>query len=86
MASPGRLTVPIIFVQLVSELLFLFIEDPLGDDAQALIWDVSNMHRPVDDPILAYSAGGEVSQVHWGAAHTNWIAIVFNKSLEILRV
>ncbi|PIO62589.1 hypothetical protein TELCIR_15848 [Teladorsagia circumcincta] len=31
----------------------------LGDDAQALIWDLQNMPRPVEDPILAYSAGGE---------------------------
>ncbi|RCN45233.1 WD domain, G-beta repeat protein [Ancylostoma caninum] len=31
-----------------------------SDDAQALIWDLQNMPRPVEDPILAYSAGGEV--------------------------
>ncbi|CAI4223436.1 unnamed protein product [Auanema sp. JU1783] len=57
-----------------------------GDDSQALIWDISGIPRPIDDPILAYSAGGEVNQVHWGAAHNNWISICFNKSLEILRV
>ncbi|KAJ1353406.1 hypothetical protein KIN20_010026 [Parelaphostrongylus tenuis] len=57
-----------------------------SDDAQALIWDLQNMPRPVEDPILAYSAGGEVNQVHWGPAHNNWICICFNKSLEILRV
>ncbi|VDM60881.1 unnamed protein product [Angiostrongylus costaricensis] len=56
-----------------------------SDDAQALIWDLQNMPRPVEDPILAYSAGGEVNQVHWGPAHNNWICICFNKSLEILR-
>lgn len=32
----------------------------LGDDHQALIWDVSSLPRPVEDPILAYQAGGEV--------------------------
>ncbi|GMR57151.1 hypothetical protein PMAYCL1PPCAC_27346, partial [Pristionchus mayeri] len=57
-----------------------------GDDKQALIWDVQCMPRPVDDPILAYTAGGEVNQVHWGAVHKNWISICFNKTLEILRV
>ncbi|CAJ0939050.1 unnamed protein product, partial [Mesorhabditis belari] len=57
-----------------------------GDDQQALIWDVQCMPRPVDDPILAYSAGGEVNQVHWGSVHNNWICICFNKTLEILRV
>lgn len=32
----------------------------LGDDNQALIWDIHSMPRPVDDPILAYQAEGEV--------------------------
>ena len=32
-----------------------------GDDSQALIWDLQHAPRPVEDPILAYSAGGEVS-------------------------
>uniref|UniRef100_A0A1I7XIS2 WD_REPEATS_REGION domain-containing protein n=1 Tax=Heterorhabditis bacteriophora TaxID=37862 RepID=A0A1I7XIS2_HETBA len=31
-----------------------------ADDAQALIWDVHEMPRPVEDPILAYQAAGEV--------------------------
>ncbi|KHN82847.1 DDB1- and CUL4-associated factor 7 [Toxocara canis] len=57
-----------------------------GDDHQALIWDVSSMPRPVEDPILAYQAAGEVNQVHWSAAHTDWICICFGKCLEILRV
>ncbi|CAJ0582288.1 unnamed protein product, partial [Mesorhabditis spiculigera] len=57
-----------------------------GDDNQALIWDVSALPRVVEDPILAYQAGGEVSQVHWGSVHNNWICICFNKTLEILRV
>ncbi|CAB02115.1 WD_REPEATS_REGION domain-containing protein [Caenorhabditis elegans] len=57
-----------------------------GDDSQALIWDLQQVPRPVDDPILAYSAGGEVNQIHWGPVHSNWIAICFNKTLEILRV
>uniref|UniRef100_A0A914S394 Uncharacterized protein n=1 Tax=Parascaris equorum TaxID=6256 RepID=A0A914S394_PAREQ len=33
----------------------------LGDDNQALIWDIHSMPRPVDDPILAYQAEGEVN-------------------------
>ncbi|CAB3398921.1 unnamed protein product [Caenorhabditis bovis] len=57
-----------------------------ADDAQALIWDIQHIPRPVEDPILAYSAAGEVNQVHWGFVHSNWICICFNKSLEILRV
>ena len=31
-----------------------------AEDSQALIWDVHQIPRPVDDPILAYTAAGEV--------------------------
>ncbi|PAV81758.1 hypothetical protein WR25_17500 [Diploscapter pachys] len=33
-----------------------------GDDSMALIWDVHELPRPIDDPILAYQAGGEVKE------------------------
>ncbi|CAD6193636.1 unnamed protein product [Caenorhabditis auriculariae] len=56
-----------------------------SDDKQALIWDVTHIPRPVDDPILAYTAEGEVNQVHWGPVHSNWICICFEKCMEILR-
>ena len=36
---------------------------PLADDQQALIWDIQQMPRPIDDPILAYRADGEINQV-----------------------
>lgn len=32
----------------------------LAEDCQALIWDVHQIPRAVEDPILAYAAGGEV--------------------------
>ncbi|VDK85311.1 unnamed protein product [Litomosoides sigmodontis] len=57
-----------------------------GGDSQALIWDVHTMPRPVDDPILAYQAGGEINQVHWAAAFPDWISICYRNMLEILRV
>ncbi|CAG5107518.1 Oidioi.mRNA.OKI2018_I69.chr1.g3365.t2.cds [Oikopleura dioica] len=61
----------------------------VGDDKQALIWDIQQMPRAID-PILAYSAGGEINSVQWGALYNDWIAITYNSStsgfLEILRV
>jgi len=45
------------------------------------------MPRAIEDPILAYtSAEGEINQIQWGATQPDWIAICYNKSLEILRV
>uniref|UniRef100_A0A915J858 Uncharacterized protein n=1 Tax=Romanomermis culicivorax TaxID=13658 RepID=A0A915J858_ROMCU len=33
-----------------------------ADDRQALIWDISSMPRAIEDPILAYTADGEINQ------------------------
>lgn len=60
-----------------------------GDDSQALIWDLTSMTQPHEgglDPILAYSAGAEINQLQWSSAHPDWIAIAFEKKLQILRV
>ena len=58
-----------------------------GDDHQALIWDIQQMPRAIEDPILAYTAAeGEINQIQWGATQPDWIAICYNKNLEILRV
>ncbi|CAJ0582191.1 unnamed protein product, partial [Mesorhabditis spiculigera] len=57
-----------------------------GDDSQALIWDIHELPRPVDDPILAYQAAAEVNQVHWSSGFPDWISICYNNRLEILRV
>ena len=58
----------------------------LGDDRQALIWDIQQMPRAIEDPILAYTADGEINQVQWSTTQPDWIAICFNNFLEILRV
>jgi len=58
-----------------------------ADDSQALIWDISNMSKnPVDDPILAYNAEGEVNNLQWSSSQTDWVSIVFSDKLQILRV
>ena len=57
-----------------------------GDDRQALIWDIQQIPRPIDDPILAYTADGEINQVQWSSTLPDWIAICYGSCLEILRV
>jgi DDB1- and CUL4-associated factor 7 len=57
-----------------------------GDDHQALIWDIQQMPRAIEDPILAYTAEGEINQIQWASTQPDWIAICYNSCLEILRV
>jgi len=58
-----------------------------GDDTQALIWDLSTMPKqPIEDPILAYYAESEVNQLQWSKTQPDWVAICFDKKLQVLRV
>ena len=57
-----------------------------GDDQSVLIWDLSIMPTPIDDPILAYNAAGEISMLQWSQTQPDWVAIAFKDKLQILRV
>ena len=57
-----------------------------SEDKQALIWDLARITAAIEEPILAYGAAGEINQVQWSSAHVDWIAICYNKTLEILKV
>jgi WD repeat-containing protein 68 len=57
-----------------------------GDDSQALIWDLSQMpKRPVEDPILAYNADGEINNLQWSASQPDWVSIAYNDKLQICK-
>ncbi|KAL7668926.1 hypothetical protein ACOME3_009607 [Neoechinorhynchus agilis] len=59
-----------------------------GDDCQALIWDLqpaANKSIP-EDPILAYTAQGEINNVQWSSTQPDWIAICYHNIFEMLRV
>ena len=58
-----------------------------GDDNQALIWDLAQMHTmPVEDPILAYQADGEINNLQWSTTQPDWISIAYKDKVQILRV
>lgn len=73
----------IILLNIIKKSLFL---SPTADDHQALIWDIQQMPRAIEDPILAYTAEGEINNVQWASTQPDWIAICYNNCLEILRV
>ncbi|KAJ3022406.1 ddb1 and cul4 associated factor 7 [Thoreauomyces humboldtii] len=59
-----------------------------GDDAQALVWDISK--EPKDkylrEPVLAYSADAAINQMAWSAPSPDWVAISFDQTVQALRV
>ncbi len=46
-----------------------------GDDSQALIWDLSALPAPVEDPILAYTAQSEINSLAWSPSAPDWVSI-----------
>lgn len=57
-----------------------------SDDHQALIWELSKLPNPIDEPLLAYRSNGRINVASWSATHPDWIAIGFENYLELLRV
>ena len=41
--------------------------------------------RPVEDPILAYQADGEINNLQWSATQPDWVSIAFNDKLQICK-
>lgn len=57
-----------------------------SDDQQALIWELSKLPNPIEEPLLAYRANGKINAISWSASQSDWIAIGYENYLELLRV
>ena len=83
---------PILHVIFALQVMFSFFctafyyHHSVGDDQQALIWDIQPMPQPIEVPILAYGADGEINQVQWSSSQPDWICICYRDNVEILRV
>lgn len=58
----------------------------VADDCKALIWDISILPNPIDTPILSYNAQAEPVALEWSVTRSDWVAIIFDKRLQMLRV
>lgn len=57
-----------------------------GDDCYTVIWDVSVIPRPIEEPILSYQSDREVNNLQWSTADPDWIAIATGTKMQMLRV
>mmetsp|Transcript_13911 Transcript_13911/g.23585 ORF Transcript_13911/g.23585 Transcript_13911/m.23585 type:complete len:327 (+) Transcript_13911:66-1046(+) len=57
-----------------------------SDDNSALIWDLKQMPKPITDPILAYNSEDHINNLQWSSAQPDWVAIAFNRKIQVLRV
>lgn len=59
----------------------------VGLDKNALIWNIqSQIENSNSGPYLSYNAPDEINNVAWCGLHTEWIGIVFNSQIQLLRV
>jgi WD repeat-containing protein 68 len=57
-----------------------------GDDAQALIWDLTQLPMSGDDAYLTYGAPEPITSLQWSASQPDWVSIAHGDTLDILRV
>ena len=57
-----------------------------SDDGNSLIWDMTKTPKVIEEPIMAYAAGGEINQVQWSSAFEDWVGIDFDDCVQVLRV
>jgi hypothetical protein len=58
----------------------------VGDDKQALIWDLGDATPEVSNPLLEYQCPKEISYLDWSLNQTEWIGVAFGNTCQILRV
>lgn len=57
-----------------------------SDDHDALIWDITSTPKTMDEPMLSYTAEGEINQLQWDKTQEQRVAICFDQSVQVLRV
>ena len=85
---PGHPTLAVISVQsvLISYINIDLLILCIGDDSQALVWDLNQMRKFVQDPILCYSARQEINHISWSKTMTDWVAVATGEIVEALRI
>ena len=44
-----------------------------GDDGHALVWDLGNAAKPVEDPLLVYRGEGPINHISWSSLQPEWV-------------
>lgn len=57
-----------------------------GDGCLALIWNISNIPKRIDQPSCSYSANASINNLQWAPSHPSWLALTLNNKLRVLRV
>jgi WD repeat-containing protein 68 len=57
-----------------------------GQDSQVLVWDLSQMRKYIQDPILCYESPMETNSISWSRLQPDWVAIAYGDTLEALRI
>jgi len=56
----------------------------VSDDKTAYLWDI--LDKNDDDPKMAFKANNPINNVDWSESNQEWVAIVANKELQLLKI
>eukprot|EP00033_Pygsuia_biforma_P002095 GCRY01002326.1.p1 GENE.GCRY01002326.1~~GCRY01002326.1.p1 ORF type:complete len:338 (-),score=33.39 GCRY01002326.1:26-1039(-) len=57
-----------------------------ADDSNALIWDLSNLPKSVEQPVFQYEANSEINNMAWTPAMPDWMAVAYGSNVQVLKV
>lgn len=58
----------------------------VGDDKNALVWDISLCENKGEEPIGCYKSENEIENVQWSESHEEWIAVNSNNVMKLLKI
>lgn len=58
----------------------------VGDDKNALIWDIQLISNRSEEPLMAFNSDYEIENVSWSESNDEWIGITGSNNLQILKV
>ncbi|CAN8074766.1 unnamed protein product [Agarophyton chilense] len=57
-----------------------------GDGCLALIWNIANIPKRIEDPASSYGAGDAINNIQWAPTDSEWLAITVRDTVRVLRI
>lgn len=58
----------------------------IGDDLKGLLWNIMPTAHDITAPLMQYESNSPLKNVAWSNMHSEWIGIIKNNSLDMLKV
>lgn len=53
---------------------------------KGLLWNIAQTNEDINAPLMQYESNTPLKNVAWSNTHSEWIGIIKNNSLDLLKV